>query len=107
MTRACCELTWLRYLLRDLGILYQEVALLYCDNKVALHIAANPIFHERARHIEMDCHYIRDKIQDGYVIIRFMSSANQLANVLTRALGKEVFMHMVRKLGVLNIHSPP
>ena len=56
MTEACCELTWLRYLLRDLGILHQEVTLLYCDNKAALHVVANPIFHERTRHIEMDWH---------------------------------------------------
>ncbi|RVW37167.1 Retrovirus-related Pol polyprotein from transposon RE1 [Vitis vinifera] len=62
MTGACCELTWLRYLLKDLGVLHQEPVLLYCDNKAALHIAANPVFHERTRHIEMDCHYIRDKI---------------------------------------------
>ncbi|KAH9669588.1 hypothetical protein KPL70_021846 [Citrus sinensis] len=106
MTGACCKLTWLCYLLRDLGILHQEAALLYCDNKAALHIAANLVFHERTRHIEMDCHYIRDKIQEGCVITRFVSSANQLADVLTKALGKEVFMPMVRKLGVLDIHSP-
>ncbi|WKA11562.1 hypothetical protein VitviT2T_029049 [Vitis vinifera] len=70
MTRACCELTWLRYLLKDLVVLHQEPALLYCDNKATLHIAANPVFHERTRHIEMDCHYIRDKIQDGSIITR-------------------------------------
>ena len=58
MTGACCELTWLRYLLKDLGVLHPELALLYYDNKVALHIAANLVFHERTRHIEMDCHYI-------------------------------------------------
>ena len=106
MIGACCALTWLRYLLRDLWILHQEAALIYCDNKAALHIAADPVFHERTRHIEMDCHYIRDKIQEGCVITRFVSSANQLADVLTKALGKEVFMPMVRKLGVLDIHSP-
>ncbi|RVW21107.1 hypothetical protein CK203_112699 [Vitis vinifera] len=58
MTGTCCELTWLRYLLRDLGVLHQEPALLYYDNKTALHIVANIVFHEWTRHIEMDCHYI-------------------------------------------------
>lgn len=106
MTGACCELTWLRYLLRDLGVFHQEAALLYCDNKAALHIAANPIFHERTRHIEMDCHFIRDKIQDGSVETRFVSSANQLADILTKALGKEFFIPMIHKLGVQDIHSP-
>ena len=106
MTGACCELTWLRHLLKDLGVLIQEPAFLYCDNKAALHIAANPVFHERTRHIEMDCHYIRDKIQDGSVVTRFVSSTHQLADVLTKALGKEIFTPMIRKLGVQDIHSP-
>ena len=47
MTGACCELTWLRYLLRDLGVLHPEPTLLYCDNKAALHIATNPVFISR------------------------------------------------------------
>ena len=78
----------MRYLLRDLGVLHPEPALLYYDNKVALHITANPFFHERTRHIEMDCHYIQDKIQDGSLATRFINYANQLADVLTKALGK-------------------
>ncbi|RVW79188.1 Retrovirus-related Pol polyprotein from transposon RE1 [Vitis vinifera] len=106
MTGACCELTWLRYLLKDLGVLHQEPALLYCDNKASLHIAANPVFHERTRHIEMDCHYIRDKIQDGSIITRHVSSTHQLADILTKSLGKEFFAPMIRKLGVQDIHSP-
>ena len=73
MTGACCELTWLIYLLRDLGVLHPEPTLLYCDNKDALHIAANPVFHEQTRHIEMHCHYIRDEIQDGSVATRFVT----------------------------------
>ncbi|WKA05692.1 hypothetical protein VitviT2T_023641 [Vitis vinifera] len=106
MTGACCELTWLRYLLKDLGVLHQEPTLLYCDNKAALHIVANPVFHECTRHIEMDCHYIRDKIQDGSIITRHVSSAHQLADILTKPLGKEFFAPMIRKLGVQDIHSP-
>jgi len=104
MTGACCELTWLRYLLNDLELLHKP-ALLYCDNKAALHIAANLVFHERTRHIEMDCHYIRDKIQDGSVITRNVHSEHQLANILTKTLGKEMFLPMIHKLGVQDIHS--
>jgi len=106
MTGACCELTWLRHLLRDLGISHQDSALLYCDNKAALQIAANPVFQERTRHIEMDCHFIRDKIQDGSVTTRHVDFAHQLADILTKPLGKEIFVPMVRKLGVQDIHSP-
>ncbi|XP_062014054.1 uncharacterized mitochondrial protein AtMg00810-like [Rosa rugosa] len=106
MSGACCELTWLGFLLQDLGVLQPKPAVLYCDNKAALHIAANPVFHERTRHIEMDCHFIRDKIQDGYVVTNFVNSSHQLADVLTKPLGKEVFIPMIRKLGVRDIHSP-
>jgi len=91
MTRACCELAWLQYLLRDLGLSYHEPDLLYCGNKAALHIAASPVFHERTMHIEMDCHYIRDKVQDGFVTTRHVNSEHQLADILTKPLGKECF----------------
>ena len=106
MKGACCKLTWLRYLIQDLRVLHQEPALLYCDNKASLHIAANPVFHERTRHIEIDCHYIRDKIQDGSVATRFVNSAQQLADILTKALGKVVFTSMSYKFGVWDIHTP-
>ncbi|TXG51383.1 hypothetical protein EZV62_023907 [Acer yangbiense] len=106
MAGACFELSWLRYLLTDFGIVHPKPALLFCDNKATLHIAANPVFHERIRHIEMDCHFIRDKIQNGWVVTRHVESSHQLIDVFTKALGKESFIPMDRKLGVLDIHSP-
>ncbi|KAL6314545.1 hypothetical protein AAG906_026884 [Vitis piasezkii] len=96
------DMAW--YLLKDLGVLHRELSC-HFDNK-ALHIATNPVFHERTRHIEMDCHYIRDKIQNGSIITRHVSSAHQLVDILTKPLGKEFFAPMIRKLGVQDIHSP-
>lgn len=106
MTGACCEFSWLRHLLKDLSLSYLGAATLGCDNQAALHKAANPVFHDRTRHIEIDYHFIRDKVQDGSVVTKYVSSSHQLADMFTKALGKDAFSTMLRKLGVLDIHSP-
>jgi hypothetical protein len=86
ITGICCEVSWLQSLLKDLQILHLKPTLLHYDNKAALHISTNPVFHERTRHKEMDCHFIRDKIQDGSIMTKFVTSAEQLADVFTKPL---------------------
>lgn len=62
MTSTSYEMTWIISLLKDLRIDNLPPALLYCDNKTAFHIVANPVYHERTKHLEIDCHFIREKI---------------------------------------------
>ena len=67
MAATCCEITWLKQGLEDLKVKRTQPVKLYCDNKAALHIASNPIFHERTKHIEISCHLVHEKVQAGVV----------------------------------------
>ena len=62
MVLATCELIWLKQLLQDLRFGKDEQMMFVCDNQAALHITSNPVFHERTNHIEVNCHFIREKI---------------------------------------------
>lgn len=67
MANAACELTWLRSLFDEFEVPQSGPMMLYCDNQAALHIASNLVFHEQTKHSELDCHFIREKIQSGII----------------------------------------
>jgi hypothetical protein len=76
MAHTATELTWLQHFLQEIGFSTLTPIPLFCDNQAALHIASNPIFHERTKHIEVDCHFVRDKILGGGISIAFVKSGN-------------------------------
>nr|KYP69304.1 Copia protein [Cajanus cajan] len=106
MAHATSEIIWLRGLLRELQVPCQGPTTLFCDNQSAIHIAANPVFHERTKHIEIDCHFIREHIQADTIVATYLPTRQQLADIFTKALGCKLFHELLSKLGVHDLHSP-
>ncbi|CAH9137094.1 unnamed protein product [Cuscuta epithymum] len=105
MASLTCELIWLRNLLCSLGVTQSEPVWLHCDNQAALHIASNPVFHEHTKHIELDCHFIRDHIQAGTVAPSYTPTTEQPADLLTKALGAHQFSCLLGKMGICDPHA--
>ncbi|RVW59905.1 Retrovirus-related Pol polyprotein from transposon RE2 [Vitis vinifera] len=105
MALATCELIWLRHLLQELRFGKDEQMKLICDNQAALHIASNPVFHERTKHIEVDCHFIREKIASGCIATSFVNSNDQLADIFTKSLRGLPINYNSKRSGGLGVKS--
>ena len=81
-----CELIWLKQLPQKLKFGKDRQMTLVYDNQATLHIASNPVFHEMTKHIEVDCHFIREKIASGCMTTSFVNSSDQLANIFIKSL---------------------
>ena len=107
MAAAVKEIKWIVPLMADLGITLTLPVSFFCDSKAAMHIAANPVFHERTKHIERDCHSVRDAVKAGLIATHYVRSKDQIADVFTKALGRSQFEFLSSKLGVQNLHGNP
>ena len=106
MALATCELIWLRHLFQELRFGKDEQMKLICDNQAALHIASNPVFHSRTKHIEVDCHFIREKIASGCMTTSFVNLSDQLTYVFTKSLRGHRIKYICNKLGAFDLYAP-
>ena len=99
------ELVWLKILLEELTLTFPAPIEVYCDTHSTLHIAPNPMFHERTKHIEVDCHFVRNLLKTGLISLHHISSDDQLADILTKTLTGIKHSSALSKLSVFS--TPP
>lgn len=98
-----CQGVWLSRLVAELtGKNVQKFRLLI-DNKSAIELSKNPGYQERSKHIDTRFHYIRECVSDGVVEVDYVRTDGQLADILTKALGRVRFVEMRQRLGVINV----
>ncbi|KAK2965442.1 hypothetical protein RJ640_017082 [Escallonia rubra] len=96
------EILWVTNLLEELGLTVPKSPALFCDNTGATYLCSNPVFHSRMKHIALDYHFVRECVTNGSLRVHHISTKDQLADILTKALGRPQFLHLRSKIGVTN-----
>jgi hypothetical protein len=91
------EAVWLWKLLAGLFDLELEPTLIHCDNQSCVKLSENPMFHDKSKHIEIKYHYIRDMVQRGVVELCYISTDEQITNILTKPLSRVKYEYFRRQ----------
>uniref|UniRef100_A0A2N9F1J4 non-specific serine/threonine protein kinase n=1 Tax=Fagus sylvatica TaxID=28930 RepID=A0A2N9F1J4_FAGSY len=97
MAQGTCEILWLRSICNELGFMETDSSQLFCDNKSAIMLASDSVLHERSKHIEVDIHFIREKVRSGIIIPSFVPSSEQIADVFTKPVGPSLLQSSIVK----------
>jgi hypothetical protein len=100
---ATCQGVWLHRLLQDFVGHEAEAPRLMVDNMSAIALSKNPVYHDRSKHIDTRYHFIRECIEEGTIVIEYVPTERQLADILTKALGRVRFIQLRSEIGVLEI----
>jgi hypothetical protein len=100
LANATAELIWVEALLTELGVILKDKPCLWCDNLGATYLSANPVFHARTKHIEIDYHFVRERVANKQLTIKFISSKDQVADGFTKALAVNDLNEFKRNLNL-------
>jgi histone deacetylase 1/2 len=100
VANATAEVIWLQSLLAELGVRLTQAPCLWCDNLGATYLSANPVFHARAKHIEIDFHFVRERVMKKQLEIRFIPSRDQVADGFTKPLPYQAFENFKHNLNL-------
>ena len=100
VANAVAEASWLRQLLSELHSPLRKTILVYCDNISAVYMSSNPIHHQRTKHVEIDLHFVRERVALGDVRVLHVPTTSQFADIFTKGLPLSVFTEFRSSLNV-------
>lgn len=106
MAKGVCELPWLKLVLEDLKLDWEVPMMLFSDNKLAISIENNPVQHDCTKHIEVDRHFIKQKLEGIIICMPFVTSEQQVTDVLTKSHFRPKFKDFICKLGMIDMFAP-
>lgn len=104
MAHIASEMLWAHSLLCDLPPNVPTPMQMQCDNQAAIFIANNLVFHEYTKHIEVDCHFIRDLLMQKQIITPYVHSGDQLGEILLKPLPHTSFQRLSNRLGMFDLY---
>ena len=100
MANGVAEATWLRQLLHELHAPLRRATLVYCDNISAVYMSSNPVQHQRTKHIEIDLHFVRERVSVGDLRVLHVPTSSQYVDIFTKGLPSSVFTEFRTNLNV-------
>ena len=105
IAQGVCELIWLSCLMKELQVQGELPMRMHCDNKAAISIAHDPAHHDRTKHVEVDRHFIKEKIEDGIISLTYVPTRNQTTDILTKGLSRKMFESLLDKMGMYDLYN--
>ena len=105
MSKGIDEVMWIKNILNELKLNYIKPIVIRCDNKSAISIAHDPVYHDRMKHVNIDRFYIQDHLEQGIIKTEHVPSEDQCADLFTKGLPAKQMRYLISKLGMKSIHS--
>ncbi|GKA37043.1 hypothetical protein Tco_0723608, partial [Tanacetum coccineum] len=102
LSGCCAQILWMRSQFTDYGFDYNKIPL-YCDSRSAIALSCNSVQHSRTKHIAVRCHFFKEQVKNEIVELYFVKTAYQLADIFTKALARERFKFLVKRLGMQSL----
>nr|GFB94426.1 retrovirus-related Pol polyprotein from transposon TNT 1-94 [Tanacetum cinerariifolium] len=99
LSGCCAQILWMRSQLSDYGLRFNKIPM-YCDNKSAIALCCNNVQHSQSKHIDIRYHIIKEQVENGVIELYFVNTEYQLANLFTKALGRDRIDFLINKLGM-------